>query len=92
VNINDLVGYSISRFVCESKDDIIAAVYEEEDKKKPSLMVANNMTHLERYKDKGILLMSGEEFDILAGTGVVPAVVAKVFPNSDFIRVERDNG
>lgn len=89
VNINELVGTSILNFILDSKDDMIAALYQDGDQ--PVAFVANEIKHLDRYKETGQLLMTAIELKELCGTEVAPPLVARLFPKSSLIGIEYED-
>lgn len=86
VGVNKLVGKSILSFILESDDDIIAALFQEDDT--PVAFIANEMSHLDRYKGENKLLLSASDLKDLIGTDVAPPLIAKIFPGSALVSVE----
>lgn len=71
VDISKLAGQSLATFMVSHDLDIVSAVYQEGDK--PVMFIANNMEHLDRYKDT--LCISAKDLLELVGTEVIPKIV-----------------
>ena len=92
VPITELVGESICTFIQQSKDTIIAALYEGEE---PVAFLSNDEKYVELYKPKGLSL-SCDDLKLLVGTDVMPSLIAKELEGSTFSEViinkEKENG
>jgi hypothetical protein len=83
VPIEELVGKSICSFIEESKDTVIAALYEGEE---PVAFMSNDEEYVQLYKAKG-LSMSVEDLRLLVGTDVMPSLIAKELEGSTFSEI-----
>jgi hypothetical protein len=83
VPIEELVGKSICSFIEESKDTVIAALYEGEE---PVAFMSNDEEYVQLYKAKGLSL-SVEDLKHLVGTEVMPSLIAKALEGSSFSEI-----
>lgn len=83
IDIYDLFGQSIIEFMRNTKERVIAAVYDDEHDE-PVMYIANNETDVDKYKKKG-WTFSVQEIDRLFQTENVPKVVIEQFPDGKFI-------
>ncbi len=84
VPIEELVEESICGFIQQSKDTVIAALYEGDE---PVAFMSNDPKYVELYKKKGLSL-SCEDLKLLVGTDVMPSLIAKALEGSSFAEIK----
>lgn len=89
IKLEELVGKSILCFMLDSKDDIVSALHDDEDK--PVAFISNSDKYVDMYKSKG-LSMSAQELRDLMGTEVFPPIVLEVFPGATLAAVKKADG
>lgn len=85
VNMEEITGTPINRFLLESEVPVMAAIFED-DSKEAILLICNEIEHLHRYKLEGKVCLNAETFGALMGTeDVSQKLIASIFPDSKFV-------
>ena len=86
VPAEDIKGMSIAQYARESKQPVVAAMFDNDEK--PLVFISNNDKDVSQYKSRGVSLHVNDLIDLL-GTEVVPNVLIETFPGSDFMEVQQ---
>lgn len=84
INIDEyLVGKSLCMIMMESKDTMVAALYQDNE---PVAFVSNRQEYVDIYKAKG-LSMSCSDVQQLIGTEVAPALIVQELAGSKLVSI-----
>lgn len=79
IDMTQLVGTSILNFMLASKEDLIAALHQDDEA--PVAFVSNSDKYVDMYRSKGLSLHVQVLKDLM-GTEVAPPLLIQLFPGS----------
>lgn len=92
VNIQELAKKSVLKYIIESKEAVVCAVFENSA---PIMFISNNSEQKDRYKEKGLSFMA-EDLMELVGSELIPSAFVtacnKTFGKTEFIEMELEDG
>ena len=88
IKFDNLAGTSIVNYILESGEDIVAALFKEDE---PVAFISNKIEHLQRYEDAGKFCITAEEAREILGSDVSIPLVLRMFPGSALAEVSYKN-